>query len=285
MRFMRRMRISVPSPARHAATAACGALALLAGIAASASGPASATSAVRTSASPAPRYFHTLPPGAKLPSGSQCAKWVNARPLPENKRMNRRYNSRVGQHLGRDFFSGDTWQANRLIAPRVTGDYTGTTQMILRWAACKWGIDQNVVFAQAAVESWWRQTTKGDWSASGCPPGHGPGVDGVPGQCPQSWGILQNRYPYERSSWPGIARSTAMNADTAYAIWRTCFDGYETWLTTVTHVGTYRAGNMWACVGRWFAGRWRTKPAEQYIAFVRKYLREKIWTTPSFQER
>lgn len=245
-----------------------------------------AASAMTGPARSAPAYFHTLPPGAKLPSGSQCAKWVNARPLPENKRMNRTYNHKIGQHVSRTFFSGDTWQANRQIAPRITGNYKGTTQMILRWAACKWGIDQDVVFAQAAVESWWRQTTKGDWEsiARWCPPGHGLGVDGKPGLCPQSWGILQTRYPYEKSSWPGIARSTAMSADTAYAIWRTCFDGYETWLNTVPRVGTYRKGNMWACVGRWYAGRWRTPPAEQYIAAVRKYLKEKVWTTPDFQE-
>jgi len=140
------------------------------------------------------------------------------------------------------------------------------------------------VFAQAAVESWWRQTTLGDWESNGCPPGHGPGVDGKPGLCPQSWGILQNRYPYERSSWPGIADSTAMNADTAYAIWRSCFDGYETWLNTVEHAGTYQAGDEWGCVGRWFAGRWHTAPAQQYIRFVKKYLRERIWTQPDFQE-
>ena len=229
-------------------------------------------------------YFHTLPPGAKLPSGSQCARWVRARSIRENKRMNRRYNRTTGQHVGRHFFRGDKPQAQRLLAPRITGDFTGTTQQILRWAACKWGIDQNIVYAQAAVESWWRQTTKGDWHASGCPPGHGPGVDGRPGLCPQSWGILQNRYPYEKSSWPGIERSTAMNADAAYAIWRACFDGYETWLATVRHVGRYRAGKAWACVGRWFAGRWQTPPAERYIATVRKYLRERIWTKSYFQE-
>lgn len=53
-----------------------------------------------------------------------------------------------------------------------------------------------------------------------CPPGHGLGRDGKPGLCPQTYGILQNRYPFERASRPGIGRSTAMNADTAYAIWR-----------------------------------------------------------------
>ena len=236
------------------------------------------------SSGPGPAYFHTLPPGAALPSGAQCARWVRARPIAENKGMNRAYNRAKGEPVGPGFLAGDAPQADQVIAPRINGDFTGTTGEILRWAACKWGIDQDIVFAQAAVESWWRQTTLGDWESSGCPPGHGPGVDGKPGLCPQSWGILQNRYPYEQGSWPGIATSTAMNADTAYAIWRSCFDGYETWLNTVEHVGTYRAGDAWGCVGRWFAGRWHTAPAQQYIGTVKKYLRERIWQQPDFQE-
>jgi hypothetical protein len=231
-----------------------------------------------------PAYFHTLPPGAALPSGAQCAGWVRARPIAENKGVNSRYNQATGQPVGAGFLAGDEPQADQLIAPRINGDFTGTTAEILRWAACKWGIDQDIVFAQAAVESWWRQTTLGDWESSGCPPGHGPGVDGKPGLCPQSWGILQNRYPYEQSSWPGIADSTAMNADTAYAIWRSCYDGYETWLNTVQHMGSYQAGDAWGCVGRWFAGRWHTAPAQQYIRSVRKYLRERIWLQPDFQQ-
>jgi hypothetical protein len=197
--------------------------------------------------------------------------------------MNRRFNHVTGQRVSRYFFTGEP-KANRHIVPRINGDFTGTTAEILRWAACKWGINQDIVFAQAAVESWWRQTTKGDWETSGCPPGHGPGVDGRPGLCPQSWGVLQNRYPYETSSWPGIARSTAMNADLAYAIWRACYDGYETWLNTVPHVGRYHAGDAWGCVGRWFAGRWHTPPAQKYIARVKQYLRERIWTKKYFQQ-
>jgi autotransporter family porin len=231
-----------------------------------------------------PAHFHTLPPGAVLPSGARCARWVRARPIAENKGMNRADNRVKGKPVGPGFLAGDTPQADQLIAPRIHGNFTGTTREILRWAACKWGIDQDIVFAQAALESWWRQTTLGDWESNGCPPGHGPGADGKPGLCPQSWGILQNRYPYEKSSWPGIATSTAMNADTAYAIWRSCFDGYETWLNTVGHVGTYHAGDAWGCVGRWFAGRWHTAPAQQYIAKVKKYLRERIWLQPDFQE-
>ncbi len=75
-----------------------------------------------------------------------------------------------------------------------------------------------------------------------------------------------------------------MNADTAYAIWRACYDGYETWLNTVQAGSVYRAGDAWGCVGRWFAGRWHTAPAQQYIARVRLYLRERIWTQPDFQQ-
>jgi hypothetical protein len=264
---------------RLAVVAASGVLFALA-VPAAASMPLGATQA----ATSAPAYFHTLAPGTKLPTGSQCAAWVRARPVKENKGVNREDNRATGHAVSKSFFSGDRAQANNWIAPRINGNFTGTTEEILRWAACKWGIDQNMVFAQAAVESWWRQTTKGDWESDGCPPGHGPGVDGQKGLCPQSWGILQNRYPYEKSSWPGIAKSTAMNADTAYAIWRSCFDGYETWLNTVEHGQTYKAGDAWGCIGRWFAGRWHTQPAQQYIAKVRQYLREKIWKTKDFQQ-
>ena len=185
--------------------------------------------------------------------------------------------------MNANFFIGDTPQANQRLAPRINGAFTGTTQEILRWAACKWGINQDVVFAQAAVESWWRQDTVGDFGtdASACPPGHKPSPQHP--RCPQSYGILQNRYPDEKSSWPGIGDSTAMSADTAYAAWRACYDGDETWLNTVPHVGRYHRGDLWGCVGQWFAGRWHTPRAQQYIAKVQADLRERIWTTKRFQ--
>ena len=36
---------------------------------------------------------------------------------------------------------------------KVTGDYTGTTGDILQWVSCKWGIDVNLVRADAWIES------------------------------------------------------------------------------------------------------------------------------------
>ena len=49
---------------------------------------------------------------------------------------------------------------------RVDGNFTGTTDEILQWGACKWGFDEDLVRAVAVVESWWRQSTVGDNGAS-----------------------------------------------------------------------------------------------------------------------
>jgi hypothetical protein len=251
--------------------------------------PPSASAPPSGSPSPAPVaaiQFDTLPPGTKLPSGAQCAHWVKATPSPENRPGNAVFNATIGESVGRDFFpAGDSPQVTRLV-PLISGDFTGTTEEILRWAACKWGISQDIVFAQAAVESWWRQETLGDWGtdATLCPPGHGLGADGRPGHCPQSYGILQTRYPFEEASWPGIAASTAMNADAAYAIWRSCYDGYEVWLNNEPRGRQYQAGDLWGCVGRWYAGSWYTPAAELYISVVKEYMQERVWHQADFNQ-
>ncbi len=254
-----------------------------------------ATKAAPTATGPAPtatqtptssKKFTLLPPGSSLPSDATCAAAVRAK--PENKRMNATYNATKGnQGIPASFFpTSDDPKAGTYIAPRVTGNFTGTTDEILQWTACKWGFDEDVVRAQAAIESWWHQTAKGDWTtdASRCAPGHGLGVDGTAGQCPESFGILQNRYPYEQAAWPGIYNSTAFNADVAYATMRACYEGYEKWLNNVDRGSQYAAGDMWGCVGRWYAGRWHTTAADGYITRVKDYLNQRIWETASFQE-
>jgi len=229
-------------------------------------------------------YFNTLAPGAKLPSSAECARLVNESPSPELRPTNARFNHTRGQHVPPSFFpQGDRSEVANL-APLINGDFTGTTEDILRWAACKWGIDQDVVFAQAAVESWWQQNYLGDWTtdATRCPPGRGIGADGVAGECAQSYGILQNNFAFEESAWPGIAESTAMNADVTYAIWRSCFNGDEIWLNNEPSGRPYSAGDLWGCVGRWFAGAWYTPAAQRYISKVQAYLSERIWLQPAF---
>jgi RNA polymerase sigma factor (sigma-70 family) len=229
-------------------------------------------------ASPTPgtSRFGLLPAGAKLPSGAQCATAVRAKPIRENKTVNATANKTTGHSV----------PGASAPLTRVDGRFTGSTEQILRWAACKWGVDEDMVKAQAAVESWWRMDNKGDYGtdASRCPAGHGLGVDGTAGKCPESYGMLQVRYPYNMQAFPGVEKSTAMNADYAYAVWRSCYEGKMTWLNTVERGSQYKAGDAWGCMGVWFSGRWHTDAADGYIKRVKDYLAQRIWTTPTFQQ-
>ncbi len=232
------------------------------------SSPGAATSATRR-----PSHFSTLPVGAALPSDATCASEV--RPAPEIRPSNHTANHTRGA-------------GGNSAYPRVTGDYVGTTDEIIQWAACKWGIDEDVIRAQAAVETYWFQRNGGDFSTdtSTCVPGHKTlGADGQPGECPQSIGIMQVRYPYQGTAFAtdnDAAVSTAYNLDYTYAAWRNCFDGNDQWLNQYSPGKPYKAGDLWGCVGLWYSGRWYDSGAIGYIQKVQGYLAERIWETPSF---
>jgi autotransporter family porin len=209
------------------------------------------------------------------------------KPRPETTPANKPFNdTRGSQRLAGDFFTSGDDRANRDIAARVTGDFVGTTDEIIQWAACKWGLDEDIVRAQAAVESKWQQLNLGDWhqNPKRCPPGHTPGVDGRRGKCPESWGLMQVKYRFYRSAWPDSARSTAFNLDTAYAVWRACYEGYEWWLNDVQRGKDYAAGDVWGCIGRWYSGRWHTALAIKYIKRVQRNLATRLWEQASFQK-
>jgi autotransporter family porin len=247
-------------------------------------GPGAPGASTATAAGPA--RFALRAPGATLPTGAQCAAWVRAEPTGENKGANRTANQRTGHRIEASGFSTTDVRAVQRIAPRVDGQFTGSTRDILRWAACKWGFDEDFVYAQAAVESWWLSGTFGDWTtnAANCAPGHGLGADGRPGQCPESFGIVQTRYPYMTFGWPGIGQSTAMVADLGYANLRTCFEGYEGWLNGVERGREYGPGDIWGCAGRYMSGRWYTAAGNEYVARVRTYLQQRIWESRDFQQ-
>ena len=243
------------------------------------SSPTAVTTVVRpltVSAAAAPRPLAIRGPGSRLPSDRRCADRVQ--PVRESHRANARYNRRAGsQRLPGSFFDAASHdaRARTTIASRVTGRYTGSTGEIWQWVACKWGVDERLVRAQAETESSWRQSMTGDWTRNSrhCAPGHGLGVDGRRGACPESWGVLQVRYRYFRGAFPDAIRSTAFNADTAYAVWRACYEGYEHWLRDYSAPGhRYRAGDAWGCVGRWYSGAWYDPSAKRYIACVRGVL-------------
>ena len=220
-------------------------------------------------------------PGAALPSDQTCASRVVHK--PETRSKNALQNATLGHQ-------------NSLPAPfksRVDGNYTGTTNDILQWAACKWGLSPDLALAQAVIESYWDQNARGDWTSNAavCPPAHGLGVDGTAGQCPESYGILQVRYQYHGppanlNTWPDAESSTAYNADYTYSVWRECYEGVDTWLNTLPATSppapVYTAGDAWGCIGLWYSGRWHTSAAEGYITAVKNALSTRQWEQPGF---
>ena len=209
----------------------------------------------------------TLPVGATLPTGSECAARVRA--TPEIRAANQIYNATRGTspHDG---------------TPRIDGDFTGTTDEIIQWAACKWGIDEDVARAQVARESWWYQTAAGDMTSdpSECHPELRAGT----GDCPESIGLMQVRYRYHLDAFEdsNAINSSAYNLDYAFGVWRSCFEGEVTWLNNVERGAEYQAGDIWGCIGVWFSGRWYTEEAVGYIGRVQDYLDRRIWETDAF---
>ncbi len=210
--------------------------------------------------------FTTLWLGSLLPSGAECAARVRRsswEPRPENTAANytnfyaQGYRLTVNSDLAQYGYQG-----------RVTGNFTGTTDEILQWGACKWGIDEDTVRAQAVQESHWRQSELGD-----CRGGK------ASGGC-QSLGILQVKGaddpPTFPGTWPYAAQSTAFDVDYTLAIWRSCFEGRETWLGN-----GYHAGDEWGCVGRWFSGDWY-ESSQDYIANVKNFKAGKVWLNSGF---
>ena len=243
-------------------------------------------------------HFDTLLPHASLPGGAQCARIIP--PSPETRPANQPFNHTTptaGQLA--EFYTHPISGTNLPVADfaAVDGNYSGSTEMILRWAACKWGIDEDLVLAQAWTESKWIQ--------GGADPGAGGGDKrygqaqcvrdgftalwnfGCPGCCFQSWGILQTKVYYAPATWPMIKDSTAFNADYRYAEERAClngdYSGYfasaaqqpNTYSMDISRADLNRI--LWGCTGMHFSGSWYDTAAEHYIGEIKGYMVTKPW--------
>ena len=177
---------------------------------------------------------------------------------PENATANNTRGSRANAN------SNTSWSGFN----RVDGDFVGTTDQIIQWAACKWGIDEDIVRAQVIKESYWYQSANGDNG--------------------ESWGLGQVRDTYHQSAFQcavNARTSSAYNLDYTYASWRACYEGNYTWLNPVERNGTYAAGDVWGCVGLWFSGRWYVNNdayLNQVGDSVRWHYNNKTWLTPTF---
>ncbi|MGI9597453.1 MAG: hypothetical protein ACR2QK_14915, partial [Acidimicrobiales bacterium] len=189
------------------------------------------------------------------------------------------YNSTRGQSVaGRTYLSTNTAIAANQFEQRVDGDYTGSTDEIIQWGACKWGFDEDHIRAQVYAESSWFAGQWGDCGQGARPETGGEGGCASVGPLQvKAAGMPRTDHP---GLWPIVANSTAMNIDYALAIKRLCYEGLESWLADTADSGVpYRAGDEWGCVGRWFSGDWHDAGALRYVEAVKSLLSERKWTT------
>lgn len=208
-------------------------------------------------------------PDPELPNSQECAR--STVPGTEARPQNTVANGTVpptGYPVPPWPQEGYAPQFNERIVPRIDGQFTGTTDQILAWGACRWGMPADVVRAMAIEESSWDQAHAGDISddPAGC-------VGGDTAPCPTSFGILQLKARYRPGSWPQSVQSTAFNVDYGLAAIRGCYEG---WVVYLQH--GYQAGDLWGCLGWHFSGEWRDPLALGYIERVREHLRAKPWT-------
>ncbi len=239
-----------------------------------------------TTGAPPPSNSSTLPPGSTLPGESTCAARVSYssfEPRPDNTAANHSVPTAAQianlqawtPTIGMDSKSDS-------LRKQITGNFTGTTDEILQWVACKWGVDVNIVRAEAVVESNWHQSQLGDYTntQSLCPPGTWNGSS-----CYQSYGVLQIKYTYFKTEWPMARQDTAFNAEFVYGWIRNCYEGWADYLYQLTPVAgypSYHAGDIWGCLGFWYSGGWYTQGAIDYIAKVQQYYNQKPWLQAGF---
>jgi Transglycosylase SLT domain len=224
-------------------------------------------------------YFSTLPSevGGLPRSDSYCAANVTTstwEPRVDNYTANHTVPSSLSLvPWGSEMNYWGRWVANRSL---VTGNYRGTTNQIIQWAACKWGLDENLLRAVAVQESDWHESMVGD-------------ICGPVGEA--SYGLFQikNKYCSGSWAWGGYdysAKHSAFNADFYAAYIRSCLDNdfYDggSWLYGGRTIAQIIARNgfdyaLWGCVGSWFSGGWYESGARNYISSVQSHLANKDW--------
>lgn len=272
-------------------------------------------------------YFETQPAGAwkDLPGDEDCAERVRRsdwEPRPSNRRANNtmpdpKAVSKAFAERPRGAHGSYDEKWNTWMLQRVNGQHTGTTDENIQWAACKWGLSDNLLRAIAAAESTWFHYVVdpstglcvetrgcGDYftepSAAGkvfCKEisryGHDYTEDYPPGLCPKTFslaGVMAWQDPAwgkmklnQNGTFPFSRDSTAFALDYIGGFLRGCQEGWLNWLAK-TGTRDYAPGDIWGCVGTWYAGSWKVPAANEYAARVRELLDKRIWLDPQWGE-
>jgi hypothetical protein len=229
--------------------------------------------------------------GRKPLSDAEAASLVTREPevRPDNQSANRYRPTNVDLWAFRAAKSGfhqTPVQANPWNA-YVTGRTDlrrPTTDMIIQWAAHKWGIPENTLRALGSFEAGWHMEWGGDltevpsrWYMQYPPQARSTG-----GSVWLSMGITQVKWKPDGSVNSGTQRlrwiSTAFNLDYAAATIRYYYDGKCKWCGR-----GYHAGQQWGSIGAWNQPTpWGNEKARWYISKVKEALAMHGWTRPGW---
>jgi hypothetical protein len=256
-----------------------------------------------------------------LPSSSTCAASVHRsswEPRPDNYKPNHvlvdaasvhnSFATRPRSGSGTYDPRWDSW-----LLPRVDGQFTGTTDEIIQWAACKWGLPDDYLRAEAYTESSWFQYETypsgrcvdlygcGDWFSSEPLAARQTYCDGLAtagaydyqkdygaGLCPKTYSIVGimswwnpswgfNWAGNQNGTFPFTRNSTATALDYMASQIRGCYEGWQKELGS-----GYQAGDLWGCAGAWYSGRWHDAGAQTYISHVQANQSSQPWLSTSF---
>ena len=176
----------------------------------------------------------------------------------EPRPQNRSFDITVPTGLELSLFRarGGSWGRCEGLRQRITGQFRGTTDEVLQWAAHKWGVDEELLRASAAHETWWKQDAIGNGG--------------------YAYGLLQVHRLHHPAAWLLASRSTAFNADYYAAHLRYHLDGCATWLNGMPRGERYRAGDLWGSLLAWCAGQW-WRGCDGYLGVTRRYLSQRVW--------
>lgn len=235
---------------------------------------------------PREKKFAMVEPGGRLPGERECAQRVERNgwePRPDNDTPNHQVPDH--EQLSRLTRWGPLGGLNPhadSLRKRITGNFTGTTDEIIQWVACKWGFDEDIIRAQSITESHWHQhiLIGGITDRSLCPPETWDGR-----QCTRFFGMLQVSYTHFRSAWPMMYAYTAFSLEFAVAVMRTCYEGWTDY--AYAHIPShsyprYSAGDIWGCVGFWYSGWWYSTDSFPYIHSVKDHLKNRDWLKSVF---
>jgi hypothetical protein len=215
-------------------------------------------------------HYSMLRPGSLLPSESSCVGAVSTSsvttenaPWNEDDGSPAHWNSNQPPGSIPSYFYNSPSCCTELPKSdfrNVDGNYSGTTDDLIRISACKWGIDEDYIRAQSWIESGWHQDCAAAHGGTGCSEG---GDENNPAGCTPSsitgftstsaatptltasgqfcdmegfgglsgtnqydtWGIAQTKVYYEWATWPMIEESTPFSLDYRYAEMRGCVNG------------------------------------------------------------